>query len=495
MKKGLLISCLLGLALVATAFVALFFVQKDVDGKFSGIDATYSLCEGAVLPVSINRDDLIKATVDNKSPEVAYINENGEIVAVSAGKAVVSISYLLFDYSTDITVTEHSGTIVDCDEPFICDLCGVSSIPKQEHEFSELTCEEDSVCKLCGHVKEKAVGHMYIKTTCEQDGECSVCGFVREKAYGHSWNEATCQRAKTCRRCFKVEGKPVDHKFSDPTCTLDSACIWCDEPGEEKATGHSFLDATCVLASTCERCGETKGKPLGHKPGKEVCGQPSVCTRCEEVLSEALEHKWNEATCTKPKTCSRCKLTEGQALGHKVVAATCETASSCSVCGAYLSNALGHDYVVTADTADYTAYVCTRCGANYQQKKVNVSSYANEVLAILNAERAAVGLSPLTINPTLQSIAQVRAEEIKTLFSHTRPNGQSWSSLLGEYGYGYSYAGENIAAGYRTPADVMTGWMNSSGHRANILNGNYNQIGIGIYNDNGYIYWSQNFSN
>jgi len=81
-----------------------------------------------------------------------------------------------------------------------------------------------------------------------------------------------------------------------------------------------------------------------------------------------------------------------------------------------------------------------------------------------------------------------------TSFSHTRPNGSSFSTALKEQGASYSTAGENIAWGQKTPQEVVTGWMNSSGHRANILGANYTKIGCGFYQgSDGTCYWSQLF--
>lgn len=74
--------------------------------------------------------------------------------------------------------------------------------------------------------------------------------------------------------------------------------------------------------------------------------------------------------------------------------------------------------------------------------------------------------------------AQVRAVETKTLFSHTRPDGSSFSTALKEQGVSYRGAGENIAWGQKTSEQVMEGWMNSAGHRANILNEKYTSLGV-----------------
>lgn len=125
-----------------------------------------------------------------------------------------------------------------------------------------------------------------------------------------------------------------------------------------------------------------------------------------------------------------------------------------------------------------------------------LSNYASEVLRLVNIERSKAGLSALTTNSTLTAAADKRAQETKQSFSHTRPNGSSFSTVLKEFNISYRTAGENIAYGQRTPQEVVTGWMNSPGHRANILNANFGKIGIGVYQaSNGTIYWTQLFTN
>ncbi|WP_343247539.1 CAP domain-containing protein [Diplocloster hominis] len=123
------------------------------------------------------------------------------------------------------------------------------------------------------------------------------------------------------------------------------------------------------------------------------------------------------------------------------------------------------------------------------------NSYAKQVADLVNEERAKVGLAPLTFDLNISSAAQTRAKEIETSFSHTRPNGSSFSSVLTEAGINFRGAGENIAWGQRSPQEVVTGWMNSEGHRANILNKNYTSIGVGYYqNGSGTNYWTQLFT-
>ena len=122
-----------------------------------------------------------------------------------------------------------------------------------------------------------------------------------------------------------------------------------------------------------------------------------------------------------------------------------------------------------------------------------VESAVQSVLSLVNEERAAEGLSALTLSSGATSAAKVRAKELATLFSHTRPDGSACFTALDDAGVSYSYAGENIAAGYSSASSVMNGWMNSSGHKANILSENYTQIGIACYYDGSTYYWVQLF--
>lgn len=120
--------------------------------------------------------------------------------------------------------------------------------------------------------------------------------------------------------------------------------------------------------------------------------------------------------------------------------------------------------------------------------------YASQVVALVNAERAKYGLSALKVDSRVQQAAQVRAKETVQSFSHTRPNGSSFSTALTEAGVSYTRSGENIAYGQSTPQQVVQAWMNSPGHRANILNENFTTIGVGYTVSGGTAYWAQLFT-
>lgn len=132
---------------------------------------------------------------------------------------------------------------------------------------------------------------------------------------------------------------------------------------------------------------------------------------------------------------------------------------------------------------------------NGGNEDITEQSYAAQVVALVNEERAKEGLSPLTMDSQVQAAAQVRAVESEQSFSHTRPDGRHFTTALTEQNVSYRGAGENIAWGQRSPEAVVTAWMNSAGHRANIMNAKFTTIGVGYYqNANGTNYWFQLFT-
>lgn len=192
---------------------------------------------------------------------------------------------------------------------------------------------------------------------------------------------------------------------------------------------------------------------------------------------------------------------------RKTVAATCTeqgyTLKSCACGKSEKENyvkALGHSWsawaTVKAATSTETGRqerTCSRCKITESQTLNKLPATAvdwqQEVFALVNAERAKQNLAPLTYYSAAQSAADIRVQEIIAEFSHTRPNGSSCFTVLKELEIQYWAAGENIAYGQRSPEQVMQSWMNSEGHRANILNSGFNAIVVG-YKDN---HWVQLF--
>ncbi len=122
------------------------------------------------------------------------------------------------------------------------------------------------------------------------------------------------------------------------------------------------------------------------------------------------------------------------------------------------------------------------------------TSMSNQVLTLVNQERAKQGLSSLSMPAIYQTMATQRAFELVSYFSHTRPDGRACYTVYSDYGVTASYWGENIAWGQTSASSVMNSWMNSEGHRANILTSGYTTIGIACVKVDGICYWVQIFS-
>ena len=130
---------------------------------------------------------------------------------------------------------------------------------------------------------------------------------------------------------------------------------------------------------------------------------------------------------------------------------------------------------------------------NIPQVPDTVLSYESEVIRLVNEIRTENGLKPLTANWELSRIARYKSEDMANncYFSHTSPTYGTPFQMIRSFGLTYRSAGENIAYGQRTPAAVVDAWMNSNGHRANILNPAFTQIGVGYCA--GGNYWTQMF--
>lgn len=122
----------------------------------------------------------------------------------------------------------------------------------------------------------------------------------------------------------------------------------------------------------------------------------------------------------------------------------------------------------------------------------DAASFTKQVADLVNQERAKAGLAPLQMDEALNKVATAKANDMaqNNYFSHTSPTYGSPFDMMKQFGISYQTAGENIAMGQRSPEEVMTQWMNSPGHRQNILNGSFTKIGVGYVNG----YWVQTFA-
>lgn len=128
----------------------------------------------------------------------------------------------------------------------------------------------------------------------------------------------------------------------------------------------------------------------------------------------------------------------------------------------------------------------------------SLSQIESEVVRLVNIERQKNGLSQFSASSELSNVARVKSEDMSknNYFSHNSPQYGSPFDMMKSFGIKYNTAGENIAMGYISAQSVVNGWMNSSGHKANILNPSFKTIGVGAYTDSkGTIYWTQMFTN
>lgn len=129
-----------------------------------------------------------------------------------------------------------------------------------------------------------------------------------------------------------------------------------------------------------------------------------------------------------------------------------------------------------------------------QQSGYSLNAYEAEVVELINDIRAQYGLGQLSIDTELSRVARIKSQDMrdKGYFSHQSPTYGSPFDMMTSFGIKYRTAGENIAMGYRTPESVVDGWMNSEGHRKNILNGSFTRIGMGYVESGNY--WTQMFT-
>jgi uncharacterized protein YkwD len=146
---------------------------------------------------------------------------------------------------------------------------------------------------------------------------------------------------------------------------------------------------------------------------------------------------------------------------------------------------------VNTDTAAVTA---SGDSGDTSDNAANTESFVDGVFRLMNEERFSRGVAKLTLDATLCRAADVRAKELVRSFSHERPDGTPCYTVLNDYGFKYMAVGENIAAGQTDADDVMNSWMNSTGHRNNIISPNFGRVGISCYESGGVKYWVQVFT-
>lgn len=127
--------------------------------------------------------------------------------------------------------------------------------------------------------------------------------------------------------------------------------------------------------------------------------------------------------------------------------------------------------------------------------EADIQEFEYEVLELANEERKAQGLEPLEFSVEVSEVARAKSHDMadSNYFDHQSPNYGSPFEMMQTFGVDYRAAGENIAMGQRSPEEVMNGWMNSEGHRKNIMHDQFTHLGVGYVEKNGTTYWTQMF--
>ncbi|MEM1485114.1 CAP domain-containing protein [Oscillospiraceae bacterium PP1C4] len=226
-------------------------------------------------------------------------------------------------------------------------------------------------------------------------------------------------------------------------------------------------------------------------------GKNSTCSSTGSTCTNGTTCKTTDCTdgktCTNGTTCKTTDCTNGK---------TCPSSNSSSSSSSSSSSE-------AADTSSSSSSEATNTSSSSSSEAANTSSssaadvttgsyreFQKRVVELVNEARAQNGLGALTENAELDKIATLKSQDMADLnyFSHTSPTYGSPFDMLSQFGITYRAAGENIAMGQPTPEAVMNAWMNSQGHRENILNANYDKIGVGIVkNANGQYIWTQTF--
>jgi uncharacterized protein YkwD len=156
---------------------------------------------------------------------------------------------------------------------------------------------------------------------------------------------------------------------------------------------------------------------------------------------------------------------------------------------AVISTAVSAQMIANAASTELAAIPVT----NRTVTARDTSGYIAEVVRLVNQERSKRGLGELKMFPRLNRAAAIRADEVIVSWGHPRPDGSDITTLFSQLGIKWSSIGENIAKGQTTPEMVVNGWMNSEGHRENILKPEYKYIGVGVAESNGKLHWAQLF--
>lgn len=272
----------------------------------------------------------------------------------------------------------------------------------------------------------------------------------------------------------------------------------CPTSGSKTAAANNTASANAVKSAQNVSSSANKNCPTNSAAAGQSC-RTNSCTTNQACTANS---------CTNGAACPKTNCTQNSNCGNVYTYVYGSNSGSgsqwinnilnsfCGKTGSGSTDTTGTASKPAQSTAPAASKPAASKPAASQPTGSSYSAFQTEVVRLVNVERAKNGLGALSIDSTLMKTATVKSQDMarNNYFSHTSPTYGSPFDLMKQYGVSYRTAGENIAMGQTSPAQVMNGWMNSPGHRANILNGSYTKIGVGaVQNSNGTYYWTQHF--
>ena len=240
---------------------------------------------------------------------------------------------------------------------------------------------------------------------------------------------------------------------------------------EEGPKESQRLCADCLRSGSVDVCPHLEGEAPARQPRETTCAETSRTSRTTTTRTTTTTTT-STTTSSTTTPCTTVKVTKPPPATSKKTTPT---------------TTLPTTVAPTTTAPPVTTTKAAVEGSFY-------NNYEEEVVRLVNLERAKENLPALCLDASLRSSARIRAKEIIGCWGHDRPNGSKFHTVIQ---LAYSLASENIAAGPATPDRVVSCWMNSTGHRANIMNPDVRRIGVGCYYDSTTdykIYWVQLFT-
>ncbi|WP_069998618.1 CAP domain-containing protein [Cellulosilyticum sp. I15G10I2] len=215
----------------------------------------------------------------------------------------------------------------------------------------------------------------------------------------------------------------------------------------------------------------------------------SACTPSTKL--NVTNFRANTGNCTTPAACKT--QASCQTSASCKTQTSCNTSTSCKTSGGCKTSNNIKAPAAAVTPTEVKIPAKTTPAAPAVTTDNSALAYENKVLELVNVERQKAGLKPLQMDEAVRNVARMKSQDMqaKKYFDHNSPTYGSPFDMMKQFGISYKTAGENIAMGQKTPEEVVNAWMNSPGHRANILKPAFTHIGVG-YVANG-SYWTQMF--